>query len=700
MIKQVLFFFLSVTSLLASNASNNVTVREYTDFLNIVAKEDRHLLYDQKMGEDHGTPKIIRSGSPGNYSYYFREEDSEESVLFVDVRSAMRFCNWKENGGQEDPATTEYGVYELEGDELLSISIDENTNYFLPSKDAIGTSSSKKENWLRLGALDEPSSWARSNQLVFHLQGALENIVPSANQENQASWWDDAESVGVAIVSLATIAVYFKYRGQGCYPGGEREQQLSDKKRRRSDEKVGDVGNSTRRDASQVGVTELQAKTETPVAKESQKKDLEKELQDYINKEIYPRTVMIDKFPSSDSLSHGYSQLGVSFNEQPDVVRNQGELFNSLFQQNFEKIFGYKERTKSLQDLMEAHMETLKKTLAASIRQKISLTIFDQIFDQVRHFLSADTLEKKHLMIMKAGREYCADFDRSRQKSLQVTKIQHDFFEQLQKIENEIDRFSGDTQAEVKSIDEMLQPKSTIPIKRLRAVAMKKFFDTTFKDDFLAGTKRMEDWAQAAKDKFRKLHQQLKELSFWNDRVAEGARQKACAIISLANQEREEMLRLFNEWKIDAQHVLQRAAQWYDAVNHVFPELQNDSTITGEQRDLVIRAVQDVNTSYATASFYPPEENEQPYLEGWVGEQYEKVKKELQSQRSWFRLDTYISPMKGTLPEYEKEVLRYFLKNVENSPVDFIRAKGALLRSELNRDSEGDFESSDSDNSL
>lgn len=682
--------------MLASNASNNITVREYTDFLNIVAKEDRHLLYDQKMGEDHGTPKIIRSGSPGNYSYYFREEDSEESVLFVDVRSAMRFCNWKENGGQEDPATTEYGVYELEGDELLSISIDENTNYFLPSKDAIGTSSSKKENWLRLGALDEPSSWARSNQLVFHLQGALENIVPSANQENQVSLWDDAESVGVAIVSLATIAVYFKYRGQGCYPGGEREQQLSDKKRRRSDEKVGDVGNSTRRDASQVGVTERQTNTETRVAKESQKKDLEKELQDYINKEIYPRTVMIDRFLSSDSLSHGYSQLREPFKDQLHAVRNQGELFRSLFQQNFETMFCYKERTKSLQDLIEAHVETLKKTVAASISQKISLTIFDQ----VSHFLSADALEKKHLMIMAAAREYCADFDWNWEKSFQVAARQHCFVAQLQKIENEIDLLSGDIQAEVKSIDKALQPKKTGQTEILRAAAMKKFFETTFKSDFSDNKKRIEDWARAAKDKFRKLHQRLKELSFWNDRVAGNAIENASTIIDLATQEREEMLRLFNEWKMKTKRVLERAAQLYDAVNHDFPELQNDSTITAEQRDFVIRAVNDVNTRYAIASFYPAEENEQQYLEGWVGEQYEKVKKELQSQRSWFSLDTYISPMKGALPEDEKKVLRYFLSVIERSPVEFIRVKGELLRSELNHDSEGDFESSDSDDSF
>ena len=87
MIKKIFFFLLSGASLLASNSLNNVTVSEYAKFLNVMAQEDPRTLYDQKMGEESGIASIERVGNAGNYSYHFREEEAEESVMFIDLRS-------------------------------------------------------------------------------------------------------------------------------------------------------------------------------------------------------------------------------------------------------------------------------------------------------------------------------------------------------------------------------------------------------------------------------------------------------------------------------------------------------------------------------------------------------------------------------------------------------------------------------------
>jgi len=76
-IKKILFFLLSATTLFAANSLNNVTVSEYSKFLNTVSQEDPRTLYDQKMGEESGVASIERLGSPGNYSYRFNEEQAE-----------------------------------------------------------------------------------------------------------------------------------------------------------------------------------------------------------------------------------------------------------------------------------------------------------------------------------------------------------------------------------------------------------------------------------------------------------------------------------------------------------------------------------------------------------------------------------------------------------------------------------------------
>ncbi|MCX6957809.1 MAG: ubiquitin carboxyl-terminal hydrolase family protein [Verrucomicrobiae bacterium] len=221
-----LVLLLSATTLLAANSLNDVSVSEYTKFLNAVAEEDQHMLYDQKMGEESGIASIERVGDPGSYSYYFHEEQAEEPMRYVDLRSAMRFCNWKENGEQEDPATTEHGVYELEEDHLLSVNIDEKTNCFLPSEQEEGCSSTEQA-CLRLRSLDDPASWLRSNQVLFHLKGRLENIATAPSREEKTSLLEDAGYVVGTIAAIATVATCYKYRDH-CCPETFRSERTSE----------------------------------------------------------------------------------------------------------------------------------------------------------------------------------------------------------------------------------------------------------------------------------------------------------------------------------------------------------------------------------------------------------------------------------------------------------------------------------------
>src|SRR5262249_52154431 len=50
-------------------AKYDVTVGQYTEFLNAVAKTDTYGLYNSSMGTDLNIAGISRNGAPGNYSY-------------------------------------------------------------------------------------------------------------------------------------------------------------------------------------------------------------------------------------------------------------------------------------------------------------------------------------------------------------------------------------------------------------------------------------------------------------------------------------------------------------------------------------------------------------------------------------------------------------------------------------------------------
>src|SRR3990167_11525100 len=76
----------------------NVTVRHYCDFLNAVAADDPHHLYDEQIRLDHEDVCIVRAGLPGNYSYSVIEGKGEDPITFVSWFDQARYCNWLENG--------------------------------------------------------------------------------------------------------------------------------------------------------------------------------------------------------------------------------------------------------------------------------------------------------------------------------------------------------------------------------------------------------------------------------------------------------------------------------------------------------------------------------------------------------------------------------------------------------------------------
>jgi formylglycine-generating enzyme required for sulfatase activity len=98
-----------------------VTIGQYTKFLNAVAKTDTYGLYNTFMGTDLNIAGISRSGSPGSYTYAVMNNGGDSSnrpITYVRWFDAARFANWMHNGqpmGAQNASTTEDGAYTLNG---------------------------------------------------------------------------------------------------------------------------------------------------------------------------------------------------------------------------------------------------------------------------------------------------------------------------------------------------------------------------------------------------------------------------------------------------------------------------------------------------------------------------------------------------------------------------------------------------------
>jgi hypothetical protein len=111
-----------------------VTVEQYTAFLNAVAKTDKYSLYG--LG---GMAGIQRSGSSGSYEYTVLSDWASRPVGNVSWGSVARFANWMANHqpvGLQSLSTTEDGSYYLNGatGTLLTVTRKADATWVIPSE--------------------------------------------------------------------------------------------------------------------------------------------------------------------------------------------------------------------------------------------------------------------------------------------------------------------------------------------------------------------------------------------------------------------------------------------------------------------------------------------------------------------------------------------------------------------------------------
>jgi formylglycine-generating enzyme len=105
-----------------------VTIGQYTEFLNAVAATDTYGLYNTIIASSLNTGGISRSGSSGSYSYSVTgpsgttppgaSSPGNRPITYVSWFDAARFSNWMANGqptGDQMSTTTENGAYNVNG---------------------------------------------------------------------------------------------------------------------------------------------------------------------------------------------------------------------------------------------------------------------------------------------------------------------------------------------------------------------------------------------------------------------------------------------------------------------------------------------------------------------------------------------------------------------------------------------------------
>ena len=107
-----------------------VTVAEYAEFLNAVAKTDPHGLFEDRM-------PIKRVGAAEKFAYQPKPNMARKPIGFVSWLSAIRYVNWLTNG--RGKTGTEIGTYIIEGNKVTPpdhaiLAADKITRWALPTE--------------------------------------------------------------------------------------------------------------------------------------------------------------------------------------------------------------------------------------------------------------------------------------------------------------------------------------------------------------------------------------------------------------------------------------------------------------------------------------------------------------------------------------------------------------------------------------
>ncbi len=205
----------------------DVTIGQYTTFLNAVAATDTYSLYNTNMGTDLNSAGISRSGSSGSYSYSVMNNSGSSAnrpITYVTWFNAARFANWMANGqptGAQNTSTTENGAYPLNG---ATSGVAVIKNRLNPNTGAPPTFYIPLENeWYKAAYYNPNLDNGAGGYTLYATQSntAPGNIV--GNSPNQANYFTVVFSVTQSLNYLSATQNYLTdvgaFTGSGSYYG-------------------------------------------------------------------------------------------------------------------------------------------------------------------------------------------------------------------------------------------------------------------------------------------------------------------------------------------------------------------------------------------------------------------------------------------------------------------------------------------------
>ena len=173
----------------------DVTIGQYTAFLNAVAVTDTYSLYNSSMGTDLNIAGISQTGGPGNYTYSVIGS-ANRPITCVSWFDSARFANWMANGqptGAQGSTTTENGAYNVNGATTGNAVAKNATN---PNTGAAPTFYVPTENeWYKAAYYSPTLNGGAGGYYAYATQSntAPGNVVGSA--ANQANYYNGVYSV-------------------------------------------------------------------------------------------------------------------------------------------------------------------------------------------------------------------------------------------------------------------------------------------------------------------------------------------------------------------------------------------------------------------------------------------------------------------------------------------------------------------------
>jgi formylglycine-generating enzyme required for sulfatase activity len=172
----------------------DVTIGQYTAFLNAVAATDTYSLYNGSMATDLNVAGSAQTGSSGSYTYSVINNGGNSAnrpITYVSWFDSARFANWMANGqptGAQSSTTTENGAYNVNGATSGTAPAKNVTN---PNTNAAPTFYIPTENeWYKAAYFDHTLNSGAGGYYAYATQSNTapgNQIGSAANQANYAA---------------------------------------------------------------------------------------------------------------------------------------------------------------------------------------------------------------------------------------------------------------------------------------------------------------------------------------------------------------------------------------------------------------------------------------------------------------------------------------------------------------------------------